>query len=248
MIKHEMLEEEGILIVQPDGPLTKADFDALAEEVDPYIAKAGKLNGLMIDIPKFPGWKDFAGMTSHLKFIRDHQSKIKRLSIVTDSDFLKELPAFANHFISAELRQFPSDGRNDAIKWLSGEDIPDNQAASIRFSQMKDKPVMWIEIDGKVTRDSYLELLEKMKTQISEGIPVSYLVELKNLDGVEMGAMWEDLKFGLGNMKHMKRIAMVADQTWVEWFSTIVDPITPVEIKTFHKDQEYEAWEWVTAD
>jgi len=248
MIKHQLLEEEGILIIQPNGPLTKEDFDMLAKQVDPYILKAGKLNGLVLDVPKFPGWKDFAGAASHFKFIRDHQSKIKRLCVVTDSDFLKELPAFAKHFVSAEMRRFSSDQRNDAIQWLSGEDVAETPSASIRFSQIEDKPVMWIEIDGKVTRDGYQKLLEKMKAQIAEGAPVSYLVELKNLNGVEMGAMWEDLKFGLSSMKHMKRIALVADQNWVEWFSKIADPITRVAIKTFHKNQEYEAWEWVTAD
>lgn len=248
VIKHQLLEQEGILIVQPDGPLTKEDFETLAKQVDPYILTAGKLNGLMIDVAKFPGWKDFAGAASHFKFIRDHQSRIKRLCVVTDSDFLKELPAFVNHFASAKLRRFSSDQRNEAMKWLSGEDVAETPAASIRFSQLEDKPVMWIEIDGEITRAGYLKLLEKMKAQIAEGAPVSYLIELKNIDGVEMGAMWEDLKFGLGNLKHMKRIALVADQKWVEWFSKITDPMTRVEIRTFHKNQEYEAWEWVTAD
>ena len=44
----------------PEGPLESADFQRLAEEVDPYIKEKGKLHGLMIYAEWFPGWKDLA--------------------------------------------------------------------------------------------------------------------------------------------------------------------------------------------
>ena len=48
MLNHELLKDEGILIVTPDGPLESSDFARLAKKIDPFIEEKGKLNGLMI--------------------------------------------------------------------------------------------------------------------------------------------------------------------------------------------------------
>jgi len=67
MINHQLLETEGILILRPEAPLESADFQRVAQEIDPYIEANGKLHGVMIDAESFPGWKDFAAMVAHLK-------------------------------------------------------------------------------------------------------------------------------------------------------------------------------------
>ena len=56
MLKFELLRDRGILIVTPNGPLEKADFERLAKEVDPFIASKGKLTGLLIYTESFPVW------------------------------------------------------------------------------------------------------------------------------------------------------------------------------------------------
>ncbi len=37
MLNHELIPDEGILLVTPAGSLESADFERLAGEVDPYI-------------------------------------------------------------------------------------------------------------------------------------------------------------------------------------------------------------------
>ena len=83
MFKSELLKDKGVLIVSPVGPLARSDFEHLAEEVDPYIEKNGRLHGLMVYAESFPGWADFAALLSHLKFVRDHQSKIEKVIMQT---------------------------------------------------------------------------------------------------------------------------------------------------------------------
>jgi len=48
MLNYELNRAEGILILNPIGPLESTDFGKLVQEVDPYIMEKGKLNGLMI--------------------------------------------------------------------------------------------------------------------------------------------------------------------------------------------------------
>ena len=121
MLSYELLRDEAILIVHPDSPLESADFTAVAAEVDPYIEAHGKLAGLMIEAETFPGWHDFAGLVSHLRFIRDHHRNIAKVAAVTDSGFLAIMPKIVDHFVSAEVRHFEFADRDAALAWLQTE-------------------------------------------------------------------------------------------------------------------------------
>jgi hypothetical protein len=118
MLNHELLQTEGILIIRPEGPLEATDFQKLAQEIDPYIEANGKLCGLMIDAASFPGWKDFAGLLAHLKFVKEHHRRILRIAVVTDSDLLALGPKIASHFVQAEVKRFPRSQQEEALTWL----------------------------------------------------------------------------------------------------------------------------------
>ena len=55
MLTHELLRDEGILILRPQGPLQAGDFTSLATVVDPYLEEHDKLRGIMVDAQSFPG-------------------------------------------------------------------------------------------------------------------------------------------------------------------------------------------------
>ena len=119
MIRHELLGDQGVLIVRPESPLRAEDFSALAAAVDPHIAQHGALDGLVIEAPSFPGWENFAGLISHLRFVRDHHRRIRRVAVVSDSALLTAGPKIAGHFVAAELRTFSSAGRAAALAWIA---------------------------------------------------------------------------------------------------------------------------------
>jgi len=118
MIHFDLLHDRSILVVTPDGPLTKADFEKLASEVDPFLASKGKLAGLMIYARSFPGWESFGALVSHLKFVADHHRKIERIAAVTDSEFLKIMPSIADHFVQAKIKHFDFEEKDRAFAWL----------------------------------------------------------------------------------------------------------------------------------
>ena len=118
MLDYELHRAEGILILIPGGPLESADFEKLVRDVDPYIGEKGKLNGLMIYVKSFPGWDNFAAFLSHMKFVKNHHQKVKKIAAVTGSGFLSIMPQVANHFIRAEVRHFDYDDKDAALNWL----------------------------------------------------------------------------------------------------------------------------------
>ena len=120
MLEHELLSKKGVLIVRPKEPLSAKDFAALTAETDAYIEAHGALKGLVICAKEFPGWENIDGAISHFKFIRDHQRKIAKVAVVSDSDVLTLLPRFANHFVSAEVKHFKGSEEAEALAWIAG--------------------------------------------------------------------------------------------------------------------------------
>jgi hypothetical protein len=120
-LRFELIKDTGVLILEPRGELEPGDFDRLGAEVDPYIEKAGELRGLMIVADHFPGWDGFAALISHLRFVKDHHKKIRKLAFVTDDRLLSFLPRMSAQFLVAEARAFPMANRDEALLWV-GED------------------------------------------------------------------------------------------------------------------------------
>jgi len=118
MLAYELLRDEGILLVRPQGPIQAGDFEAVAKVVDPYIESTGRLKGVLIEASAFPGWDSFAALVSHLRFVRDHHRLIAKIAAVSDSAVLSIAPQIAKHFVKAEFRHFNANEREAALAWL----------------------------------------------------------------------------------------------------------------------------------
>jgi hypothetical protein len=118
MVKFELLRDRGILVITPDGPLERGDFERLASEIDPVIASKGKLAGAMVCARSFPGWRSLDAFASHLRFIAGHHRQIERIAVVTDSALLKIMPRVAELFVHPKVRHFGFDDRDRALAWL----------------------------------------------------------------------------------------------------------------------------------
>ena len=100
-------EIDGIVILEPDGELSKTDFISASKKVGPYIEKSGKLNGIIIHVKSFPGWDSFSALLTHLSFVKDHHKKVAYVAVVTDSPLGRLAENVANHFISAQIKSYP---------------------------------------------------------------------------------------------------------------------------------------------
>jgi hypothetical protein len=115
----DYLEAQGVLILRPKGELNAEDFLRVSQEIDQHIDNAATLKGLMIVVEHFPGWDDFGAFFAHMRFIREHRKKIKRLTIVTNDKLLSALPHIANHIVVAESQHYAMDQTDKALAWVS---------------------------------------------------------------------------------------------------------------------------------
>jgi hypothetical protein len=121
MINHEILTDDAIVIVEPTGPLSEDDFTGLTESVDEYLESHESLMGLLIHASEFPGWEDFKGFIGHMKFVKNHHRKIKKVALASNSRIASVAPTLTKHFVSAEVKSFAYEEGDDALIWLRSE-------------------------------------------------------------------------------------------------------------------------------
>ena len=126
MITHELRAEDGILILRPQTALAASDFASLATLVDGHLDRGGKLRGVLISGKSFPGWEDLDGLIAHLRFVRNHHSRIDKVAIVADGLVARLVPRVASHFVHARLQHF--DDEASALRWLTLAPGQDNQS------------------------------------------------------------------------------------------------------------------------
>ncbi len=118
MLSINLNESTGIVVLEPSGKLSEFDFQSAAEIIDPYIEKSGKLNGLIIHAPSFPGWDSFSTMITHLAFIKDHHKKIRFIALATDSPVAGLAEHISSHFVSAKIKHFSFNELEPAKQWI----------------------------------------------------------------------------------------------------------------------------------
>lgn len=116
-VSHRLLPELGVIVVDVEHPLRAQDFDAVALTADAWIESHGALQGLVIHARTFPGWENLGSLLRHIRFVRDHHRKIRRIALAADSKLAPIAPRVAEHFVAADVRSFPYDQVDAAIAW-----------------------------------------------------------------------------------------------------------------------------------
>ncbi len=240
MIEHNLIRDKGILILRPKGPLTAGDFAAVAKAVDPYLAAEGPLRGILLEAAAFPGWSDVAAFLAHVRFIRGHHRRIRRIAAVTDSDFLAAMPRIVTRFVGPDIRHFPSSQREAALQWLQSA-----PSSGILMTASPDPRVIVAEASGKVTRGDVEALVRTLEGWMVHTGATCFLVDLRHAEGAEWSAFWADAKFELRHLREIRRIAFIGNQHWLWTIPWLAHRMSPIEVRTFREGWEGDAWSWL---
>lgn len=122
MLRINIDEMQGIVILEPDGQLSESDFTSAAKIIDPYIDNDGKLQGIIVHAKSFPGWDCFSAMLAHLSFIKNHHNTVSRLAFATDSPVAGFAERVAPYFVNAKVKHFLYSEITLARKWIIAHD------------------------------------------------------------------------------------------------------------------------------
>jgi hypothetical protein len=131
--------------------------------------------------------------------------------------------------------------------------IPDNEPkgkeaeAMIEVLSESQGNLLGVRAWGKITAQDYeAVLIPRLEELLQEHRQVRFLFLIdEDFQGMELGAMWDDTKFGLKHRKDFDKMAVVAPARWMGVLVKLFSPIMSGEIRTFPREQLQEAWDWV---
>jgi hypothetical protein len=104
-----------------------------------------------------------------------------------------------------------------------------------------------VKASGKLSSEDYETLEPGVDKLIESAGKIKILFIMHDFHGWELGAVWEDIKFGTRHFRDIEKIAMVGEKAWEKWMATICRPFTMSSIKYFDAGQEEEAREWLNS-
>ncbi len=104
-----------------------------------------------------------------------------------------------------------------------------------------------VQADDKLTAKDYEEVwIPHLEEIINRGEKIRCLLYLSPaFKGWEMGALWDDAKFGLAHRNDFTKLAIVGAPGWVEWSTKLMSHFTSAETHFFPEGSLDEAWDWL---
>jgi stage II sporulation SpoAA-like protein len=110
--------------------------------------------------------------------------------------------------------------------------------------------VIGLRASGKLTRDDYRNVMEPALKEATDSGEARVLFVLPSFDGLEPGAILEDMKTGLGALfahrSDWKRLALVTDVDWVARAMRMFEWAMPGELMVAGMDELERAKAWLS--
>jgi hypothetical protein len=120
-IEYRILADRGVLVIEPRDALRAEDFDMLSAEVDTWLESTSEpLRGIVVHAKTFPGWENLGSVLRHLRFVRDHHRRVKRVAMSTDAALAGVASNLVDHFTEATVKRYDYEDFNCAIDWAAG--------------------------------------------------------------------------------------------------------------------------------
>jgi len=104
--------------------------------------------------------------------------------------------------------------------------------------------VLDITLNGEVTTEDYDSLVPRLEDEIETHDEIRVLWDMSEMDGIEAGAVWEDLKLDLNHRADYGRVAVVGDERWHDWATQLFKPFAKGAVRYFDVSQRHVALEW----
>lgn len=104
------------------------------------------------------------------------------------------------------------------------------------------------KLSGRLGDEEYRILMPELEASLAVQGKLRVLVLCEDFDGVDMRAVWEDIRFATKHYTDFERIAVVGDGRWESWLARFFKPFTRAAVKHYKASQAAQAWAWLRAD
>jgi hypothetical protein len=102
---------------------------------------------------------------------------------------------------------------------------------------------------GRVVADDYEKvLLPRVRQALESHDKLRVYLQIgDDFESVEPGAVWDDIKVGMGHRRSWERIAVVTDVAWIRDAMKVFGFLIPGAMKVFPVAEMSQAREWIAA-
>ena len=117
----------------------------------------------------------------------------------------------------------------------------------IQLNEENGGKLLAIHVSGKLAKSDYEHFVPEFERSLHEHGKARVLFDMADFHGWEVGAAWEDFKFGVKHYSDIERIAMVGEMKWQQKMATILKPFTRATVRYFDHATADEARTWLDA-
>jgi len=118
----------------------------------------------------------------------------------------------------------------------------------IHYSTQPGSPVVEITVEGSVTNKDLEDTVNSLHSALDQNGKTRLIEIIQHFTGMELAALWTDIRLGVPLAQKVERVAVVADQSWIRQLAELGHLFTRAELKIFASEKLSEARAWIAAD
>jgi hypothetical protein len=233
------------------GVVEKADVEALESALAPLLDGEGKLSLVL----RLEDWSDVTAdaLREDMRFelrMLPKLGRMARIACVTDKQGIAALVRWADPIVPmVEMRAFGSSRAQAARDWAKAAPaLAEGHGEGPGLTILEDGTggVLAYEIDGRISREDVEEVFAAFEKATSGGREIDLMAVVKDWDGFQLSIVNRDLmgsKFAA--IGKVRRYAVVGAPGWMEMAAHAMEPMLPIDIRTFDLAARDEAREWL---
>ena len=248
MISIFPLSQDNMLGFTLDGEVDEEGMRRLLMAVEAKVITHGRLR-LLGNIKNVGGFPSYQAFWNTFKAKKDLWGKIEKYAILTDHGWLSTLTEGVDYLTpNMEVKTFALNEGEIAHNWLKAESTPKEPltSKSIKEIDLSDERLLGIAVTGRLNKADYDRLNVLIEEKVRHYGKARILLEVVNIEGLTVRALWEDLKASVKLYGSIERIAIIGDQSWLKTSVKISDLLTPgLEMAAFSSTDHRRAVAWL---
>lgn len=115
----------------------------------------------------------------------------------------------------------------------------------IQLNEENNGKLLAVHVSGKLVKDDYTDFVSAFERLVQQRGKIRILFDMTNFHGWDVGAAWEDVKFGANHFSDIARMAMVGEKKWQEAMTIFSKPFTKAQVRYFDHTKAAEARQWL---
>lgn len=110
---------------------------------------------------------------------------------------------------------------------------------------LDDENTVELDMQGDVTADDYKKIMPELKKYFNEKGKMKFLIVVDRVKSFSLGAVFQDIKLDLLNLKNIGATAIVGDKKSQEIMTKAIDKVFPEKVEFFEDTDMKGAREWL---